>query len=84
MGPFIGLLNVSDVFFFLFIRSINDRDGPTIADVFYEQLFRGADGKALNEPDPNNSARALHVAVKKLRSENVSFRRWVPFIHMGS
>jgi hypothetical protein len=83
MDPFVGLLNVSD-FFCLFIRSINDHDGPTIADVLYEQLFQGVDEKVLDEPDPNNSARTLHVTVKKLRSENVSFRRWFPFIHMGS
>ena len=29
------------------------------------------------------AARALHLAVTKLRSENVSFARWVPFIHLG-
>jgi hypothetical protein len=68
---------------FINIRSIYDRDGPTIADVFDERLFQAADGKILDEPDPNSSARALHVPVKKLRSNNVSFRRWVPFIHMG-
>lgn len=60
-----------------------DQDGPTIADAFYEELFRGPDGKPVIEPDTTNSAQALHIAVKKLRSQNVSFRRWVPFIHMG-
>ncbi|KIM38266.1 hypothetical protein M413DRAFT_448000 [Hebeloma cylindrosporum] len=63
--------------------SINDRDGPTVADAFYKRLFQGADGNALEQPNPNSSARALHDAVKRLRAENVSFRRWVPFIHMG-
>ena len=33
-------------------------------------------------PDTTQAARALH-AVAKLRSENVSFARWVPFIHLG-
>jgi hypothetical protein len=60
-----------------------DADGPTIADGFYEDLFRGPDGKPSLEPDITRSAQALHVSVKKLRSQKVSFRRWVPFIHMG-
>ncbi|KAF8810350.1 TPR-like protein [Phlegmacium glaucopus] len=57
---------------------MKDRDGPTIADAFYEELFRGPDGKATLEPDITKSARALDVAVKKLRSSspNVFFRRW--------
>ena len=33
--------------------------------------------------DTTKAARALHLAVKKLRSENASFVRWVPFIHLG-
>ena len=66
-----------------YAREIADRDGPTIADTFYEELFRGPDGKPGLEPDTRKSARALHVAVQKLRSQNASFARWVPFIHMG-
>jgi len=62
---------------------IADRDGPTVADTFYEELFRGPDGKPGFAPDPTKSAQALHVAVKKLRSQNASFSRWIPFIHMG-
>jgi hypothetical protein len=58
---------------------MTDADGPTIADAFYEELFRGGPLK----PDMAKSALALHLAVKKLRSQSVSFRRWVPFIHMG-
>ena len=60
-----------------------DRDGPTIADTFYEELFRGPDGKPALEPDTTKSAQALHVAVQKLRSRNISFGRWIPFIHIG-
>ena len=60
-----------------------DEDGPIIADTFYEELFRGPDGRPIDEPDVKKSTYALHLAVKKLRSKNVSFRRWVPFIHMG-
>ena len=60
-----------------------DIDGPTIADSFYEELFRDSDGRPALEPDTTKSAQALHVAVKKLRSQNVSFGRWIPFIHIG-
>ena len=61
-----------------------DEDGPTIADTFYEKLFFGGpDGKPALKPDMTKSALALHLAVKKLRSQGVSFHRWVPFIHMG-
>ncbi|KAF8154290.1 CHAT domain-containing protein [Crassisporium funariophilum] len=62
---------------------IKDKDGPTITDAFYEELFRGPDGQPTSRPDVNKSAMALHSAVKKLRSNDVPFRRWVPFIHMG-
>ncbi|KDR74377.1 hypothetical protein GALMADRAFT_141422 [Galerina marginata CBS 339.88] len=63
---------------------IMDVDGPTIADAFYEELFLGPDGKPALEPDIAKSARALHIAVQKLRSMNVPFRHWVPFIHLGN
>ena len=60
-----------------------DEDGPTIADTFYKEIFQGPDGKPTLQPDTRKSAQALHVAIKKLRSNNVPFHRWVPFIHMG-
>ncbi|KDR69060.1 hypothetical protein GALMADRAFT_77866, partial [Galerina marginata CBS 339.88] len=60
-----------------------DEDGPVVADAFYEELFRDPDGKPAPEPDTSKSAYALHLAIKKLRAKNVSFNRWVPFIHMG-
>jgi len=65
------------------LRQIYDDDGPVVADVFYEELFRGADGKPNAQPDITRSALALHLAVDKLRSSGVAFHRWVPFIHMG-
>ena len=66
-----------------YIWEIKDQDGPTITDAFYEELFHGPDGKPANVPDMTKSALALHLAVKKLHLQNVSFRRWVPFIHLG-
>jgi hypothetical protein len=62
---------------------MTDEDGPVIADTFYEELFSGPDGMTTQAPDVKKSVRALHLAVKKLRSKNIPFRRWVPFIHMG-
>ena len=64
-------------------KSIYDDDGPKIANEFYGHLFKGhADGSA---PDTTESARALHIAVKKLRAQynERSFVRWVPFVHYG-
>ena len=62
---------------------MSDPDGPVIADEFYSHLFEGhQDG---SHPDTTQAARALHLAVKKLR-ENLgdkSFLRWVPFVHYG-
>ncbi|KAJ7619811.1 hypothetical protein DFH06DRAFT_1106253, partial [Mycena polygramma] len=34
-------------------------------------------------PDLNDSAEALHIAVKKLRTSGVPLLRWVPFVHYG-
>ncbi|KAJ7242667.1 CHAT domain-containing protein [Mycena rebaudengoi] len=66
--------------------SMNDEDGPQIADTFYEHLFRGCDLGANPPalPDLTKAAEALHFAVKKLRKESgMSFKRWVPFVHYG-
>jgi hypothetical protein len=66
-------------------RSIFDEDGPKVADSFYEYLYRNKPSAVDDtfRPDTREAARALHVAVANLRSEGVSFKRWVPFIHMG-
>jgi hypothetical protein len=66
-------------------RSISDEDGPKVADAFYEHLYRKNQPDVTDtfRPDTREAARALHVAVAKLRSEGVSFKRWIPFIHIG-
>jgi hypothetical protein len=67
-------------------RSIADEDGPKVTDSFYKHLFRGVSGStfAQSHPDTRNAALALHLTVSKLRADkNCTFRRWVPFIHMG-
>jgi hypothetical protein len=68
-------------------RSIYDVDGPEIMDTFYENLFEAKDSTSTNPPQPHldamQAARALHLAVAKLRAKGVPFVRWVPFVHLG-
>jgi hypothetical protein len=56
-------------------------------DTFYEHLFQAGDFTLTNvsqpHPDVTQAARALHLAVAKLRAKSVSFARWVPFVHLG-
>lgn len=62
---------------------MNDNDGPKVADAFYEHLFRDRD-QASGHPDITKAAEALHSAVAKLREEpDMTFMRWVPFVHYG-
>ncbi|KAJ7794587.1 CHAT domain-containing protein, partial [Mycena leptocephala] len=58
--------------------SMNDSDGPRVAESFYSHLFR--DGR---EPQATDAAEALHHAVTELKARNVPYERWIPFIHMG-
>jgi hypothetical protein len=68
----------------IIFRSIDDSDGPNIAGVFYEHLFKHNCHYTIgSQPDTSQAAQALHLAVNKLRAENVSFMRWIPFIHLG-
>ena len=62
---------------------MSDEDGPKVADAFYENFFPAGADLQRAHPDTTDAARALHVAIAKLRAEDVSFRRWVPFIHLG-
>jgi hypothetical protein len=68
------------------LRRMDDRDGPYIADAFYEHLFKncGAMSNSSVPPDLTRAAEALHFAVSKLRKEpGITFQRWVPFVHYG-
>ena len=72
--------------FLIGFRNISDVDGPEVADTFYEYLFEktASDMNDHFQPDTSRAARALQLAVAKLRCEKqVSFLRWVPFIHLG-
>ncbi|KAJ7124332.1 CHAT domain-containing protein [Mycena epipterygia] len=66
--------------------SMNDLDGPKVADTFYEHLFRNCDPTLSPPivPDLTEAARALHLAVTTLRRDpDIPFMRWVPFVHYG-
>ncbi|KAF8155063.1 CHAT domain-containing protein [Mycena galopus ATCC 62051] len=58
--------------------SMDDKDGPLVAESFYSYLFR--DGQ---RPQATEAAEALHHAVKELKERKVPYERWIPFIHMG-
>ncbi|KAJ7230028.1 CHAT domain-containing protein, partial [Mycena pura] len=62
---------------------IQDADGPEVADMFYDFLFRdsAASGKP---PDLARAAEALHYAMTEMQKKpDISFTRWVPFVHYG-
>ncbi|KDR79005.1 hypothetical protein GALMADRAFT_94251 [Galerina marginata CBS 339.88] len=58
--------------------SINDLDGPVVAQAVYSYLFKNG-----QEPEVTDTAEALHLAVNILREKGVPPHRWVPFIHIG-
>jgi CHAT domain-containing protein len=58
--------------------SMNDQDGPLVAEIFYGHLFH--DGR---KPQADDTAEALQLVVKELKAKNVPYERWIPFIHMG-
>ncbi|KAJ7880423.1 CHAT domain-containing protein, partial [Mycena leptocephala] len=58
--------------------SMNDSDGPTVAEIVYSHLFREG-----QQPTHTDTVEALQLAVKELKSRNVPYERWVPFIHIG-
>ncbi|KAJ7453785.1 hypothetical protein FB451DRAFT_1050112, partial [Mycena latifolia] len=66
------------------VWTMQDQDGPKIAEDFYGHLFRNcsAERNPSGLPDPAEAARALHVAIMKWGSR-VPFTRWVPFVHYG-
>ncbi|KAF8145064.1 CHAT domain-containing protein [Mycena galopus ATCC 62051] len=79
---FAGFRGVIATMCSLHARIMNDLDGPKIADTFYEHLFKNCDPISNPPvlPDLTQAAKALHLAVAKLRNESdIPFKRWVPF-----
>ncbi|KAJ6529735.1 CHAT domain-containing protein [Mycena capillaripes] len=58
--------------------SIIDEDGPVVAEDVYTHLFAND-----RTPETTDTARALQLAVRKMRDREVPYERWVPFIHIG-
>ncbi|KAF8156204.1 CHAT domain-containing protein [Mycena galopus ATCC 62051] len=58
--------------------SMNDEDGPLVAEIFYSHLVRND-----QQPQVIDTAEALQLSVNELKARNVSYERWVSFIHMG-
>ncbi|KAJ6576147.1 CHAT domain-containing protein [Mycena vulgaris] len=58
--------------------SMRDNDGSSVAETVYTYLFREN-----TTPKVTDAAKALQLAVRKLRDEGVPYEHWVPFIHMG-
>ncbi|KAJ7209122.1 CHAT domain-containing protein, partial [Mycena pura] len=58
--------------------SINDTDGPLVAETVYTHLFGCG-----QEPRASGAAEALQLAVNELKKRKVPYERWIPFIHMG-
>lgn len=60
-----------------FQRSMNDEDGPKVAQIVYKALFES------EHLDPDAIAYALDDAVQGLRRAGLPPNRWAPYIHMG-
>ncbi|KAJ7713263.1 CHAT domain-containing protein [Mycena maculata] len=58
--------------------SMNDQDGPVVAEAVYSHIFRGG-----QRPQASDAAEALQLAMNKLKAQKVPCQRWIPFIHMG-
>jgi hypothetical protein len=57
---------------------MTDADGPIIADLVYEALFKE------DMFDLNTVPYALDDAVRQLRDQKVTADRWSVFVHMGA
>jgi CHAT domain-containing protein len=59
--------------------SIQDTDAPLVSEKVYAYLLEGG------VPDARKAAKALHLAVGRLRAEVgvKNFVRWAPYVHIG-
>ncbi|KAJ7263842.1 CHAT domain-containing protein [Mycena rebaudengoi] len=58
--------------------SMDDKDGPIVAETVYSHLL--GSGK---RPQASETAKALQLAIRKMRDAGVPYERWVQFIHLG-
>lgn len=79
-----GMLSVGYPSVIATMWSINDADGPIVADKLYAHLFKDQ-GTSTTLDRRLSPAYALHEALKHLRGviDEKNFERWVPFVHFG-
>ncbi|KAJ7263845.1 CHAT domain-containing protein [Mycena rebaudengoi] len=58
--------------------SMMDEDGPVVAETVYSHLLGSG-----QRPQASEAAKALQLAVRKMRDAGMPYERWVPFIHLG-
>lgn len=56
-----------------------DVDGPVLAEVFYNHMFRKE-----GHVECSDAATALAKGIRVLRREGVPFERWINFVHYGT
>jgi CHAT domain-containing protein len=59
--------------------SMNDACGPHVASSFYHFLLRNGSEKV----NLKDSAQALNMATRELRSNGVKPGQWINFVHIG-
>lgn len=62
-----------------------DADGPKVARVVYEAIFKTEDNESTStlDIDLDSIAYGLDEAVRQLREEGVRPERWATFVHYG-
>lgn len=62
-----------------------DADGPKVARVIYEAIFKTKDNGSTStlNIDPDSVAYGLDEAVRQLREDGVRPERWATFVHHG-
>ncbi|PPQ95851.1 hypothetical protein CVT26_015981 [Gymnopilus dilepis] len=63
----------------MWCATMNDSDGPQVAKIVYEELFK----KTGVEVSPDAIAYALDIAVQKLQESGIHASRWATYIHVG-
>ena len=62
-----------------------DEDGRDLAEHFYKAVFCSTSRREQGMPYHERSAKALRIAVKKLRKKKrITLERWVNFVHYGA
>jgi hypothetical protein len=57
---------------------MDDRDGPSVAEAIYSEIF-----KDYPNIDTDKIPFALDAAARKLRDEGAHWSRWATYIHIG-